>query len=410
MSYVDLKLAPDPERYVITEYLVDSDLPLHEVGKRIAEEESVGSWTEVSTMTSSIFNRLAAKVFKVDDSRRSVFIAFPLELFEGGNLYQWLSVIAGNLFGLSSLRNVRLVDVSLPKSLTEGFNGPKFGIEGVRSMIGTSRDRRPHIGCIFKPKVGLSPREMADLAYQVGREGCDFLKDDETLTDQAFCPLEERASLVSESLDRVRQETQRTVLYAVNVTASPNELMDRADVAIENGATVLMVDAMISGLESVRVLAEDTSVNVPIHVHRAMHAAFTRTPEHGISFPVISLLSRIAGGDQLHVGTAGIGKMESEEPEVKRSIRVLTSELGGLRTAFPVASGGIHPGLVPALVKAMGSDVVINAGAGIWGHPDGGGMGASAMRQAVDATMLGVTLQQYAENHPALKHAIEHWH
>jgi len=409
MSYVDLGMQPDPESYVLSQYLVESVLPLTEAGKRIAEEESVGSWTEVTTMTSSIFDRLAAKVYRVDEALGSVFIAYPTELFEEGNLYQWLSVVAGNLFGLSSLKNVRLTDVSVPNRLLKSFSGPKFGIEGVRGIVGTSRDRRPHIGCIFKPKVGLSPEEMADLAYQVGKNGVDFLKDDETLTDQTFCPLEDRVSLVSEALDRVYQETQRKVIYSSNITCGLSDFMDRADVAIENGATALMVDAMVSGLECVRMLAEDPSVTVPIHVHRTMHAAFTRNPKHGIAFPVMALLTRIAGGDQLHVGTAGIGKMESEEPEVRRSISTLTSGLPNLRTVFPVASGGIHPGLVPPLIEAMGKDVVINAGAGIWGHPDGGASGAKAMKEAVDAAMSGVQLQEYAQNHPALKRALDLW-
>jgi len=409
MSYIDLKLEPDKDNYVLAEYLVDSGLPLAEAGKRIAEEESVGSWTDVGTMTSSVFDRLAAKVYRIEESKGSVFIAYPVELFEGENLYQWISVVAGNLFGLSSLRNVRLVDLSIPGRLLRHFGGPKLGIEGIRERIGTKKDRRPHVGCIFKPKVGLTPTEMADLAYQVGREGVDFLKDDETLTDQTFCPLEDRASFVSEALDRVYEETQRRVIYATNITCSPSDFMSRADIAIENGASALMVDAMVCGIENIRVLADDPSVNVPVHVHRTMHAAFTRNPKHGISFPVISLLTRIAGGDQLHVGTAGIGKMESEEPEVKKSIAVLTEGLSNLRSVFPVASGGIHPGLVPALVNAMGRDVVINAGAGIWGHPDGGAAGAKAMKEAVEATMLGVPLAQYSEKHQALKRALDQW-
>ncbi len=409
MSYVDLKLVPSKEDYVLTEYVVDSDLPLAEAGKRIAEEESVGSWTDVGTMTSSVFERLAAKVYKVDEQTSTVYIAYPVELFERENLYQWISVVAGNLFGLNSLRNVRLTNMSVPEQLLRSFGGPKLGIEGIRERIGTQKDRRPHIGCIFKPKVGLTPSEMADLAYQVGKEGVDFLKDDETLTDQTFCPLEDRASLVSEALDRVYEETQRRVIYATNITSGPSDFMNRADVAIENGASALMVDAMVCGIENVRILAEDPSVDVPVHVHRTMHAAFTRNPKHGISFSVIALLIRIAGGDQLHIGTAGIGKMESEEPEVRRSIGLLTGKLSSLRTVFPVASGGIHPRLVPALVKAMGSDVVINAGAGIWGHPDGGAAGARAMKEAVEATMLEIPLGQYSEKHQALKRALDRW-
>ena len=43
----------------------------------------------------------------------------------------------------------------------------------------------------------------------------------------------------------------------------------------------------------------------------------------------------------------------------------------GLKPVLPVASGGLHPRLVPALLETFGNDVVLQAGGGIHGHPDG---------------------------------------
>jgi ribulose-bisphosphate carboxylase large chain len=99
---------------------------------------------------------------------------------------------------------------------------------------------------------------------------------------------------------------------------------------------------------------------------------------------------------------------ESAE-DVAENRDALTMEMDGLKQVLPVASGGLHPGLVPALVKFFGKDFVIQAGGGIHGHPDGTLAGAEAMRQAVDAAMQGVSLDAYAKKHKELKAALETW-
>jgi len=401
----------DPESYVVALYYVESDLDLTEAGVRIAEEQSIGTWTEVSTLTKGA-QRLAAKVFKsVEKSPGSglVWIAYPLELFDlESGVPNVLSVVAGNLFGLSSLRNVRLLDVEFPRDFVREFPGPKFGIEGVREIVGTLGDRRPHVGTIVKPKVGLNPKETAEVAYEAAVGGVDLVKDDETLTNQSFCPIKERLPAVMEALDRVREETGRTVLYALNITARPDRLLDTADWAVENGANMLMVDVLTAGFSAVRMLAEDPSIRVPIHVHRTMHAAITRNPKHGIDMMVIAKLVRLVGGDQLHTGTAA-GKMESDVERLKEINGFLRSDWYGLKTVFPVASGGIHPALVPENVRVLGRDIVIQAGGGIHGHPMGTRAGAKAMRQAVEAVMAGIPLEEYAKTHPELRAALEKW-
>jgi len=84
-------------------------------------------------------------------------------------------------------------------------------------------------------------------------------------------------------------------------------------------------------------------------------------------------------------------------------------EMGDLKPVLPVASGGLHPRLVPALIETFGCDFVIQAGGGIHGHPDGTICGAKAMRQAVDATLYEKTLEEYAKNHPELAAALKQW-
>jgi ribulose-bisphosphate carboxylase large chain len=168
-----------------------------------------------------------------------------------------------------------------------------------------------------------------------------------------------------------------------------------------------MVDILTCGWSALQTL-RDQNFKLVIHAHRAGHAAFTKNPLHGIAMRPIATVARIIGVDQLHVGTV-VGKMSETKAEVLENIDACKAEMGGLKPVLPVASGGLHPRLVPALLETFGNDVVLQAGGGIHGHPDGTVAGAKAMRQAVDATLKGETLEEYAKTHTELKIALEHW-
>jgi ribulose-bisphosphate carboxylase large chain len=60
-------------------------------------------------------------------------------------------------------------------------------------------------------------------------------------------------------------------------------------------------------------------------------------------------------------------------------------------------------------MKLVGSDIIIQAGGGVWGHPDGGEAGARALRQAIDVAMMNENLLDYAKNHAELQKAIDTW-
>ncbi len=409
--------AIDPDEYILAKYYVESQLGLRNAGIAIATEESIGTWTEITTTNEWVKTKLPARVFRLEGEAGGdagiVHIAFPLDLFdiEGSGIANILSMVAGNLFGLSAIRNVRLLDLDFPRCIVEHFGGPRFGISGVRRLVGTDSRPRPHLGTIIKPKVGLDPVQTAAVIYEASVGGVDFVKDDETLVDQRFCPLEERVVRAMSALDRVKSETGRTVLFAVNVTGAPDVMVKNAETAIDNGANMLMLDIIILGLPTVEWFLRKYDFKVPIHLHRAMHAAFTRNPKHGISMLPIAKISRMLGGDQLHTGS-GAGKMGGEgrhAEELRQLMSCLRGDWFGLKSTFPVASGGIHPGLVPASVAILGEDCVINAGGGIHGHPLGTRAGAAAMKQAIDACMEDVGLDEYARTHEELRLALEKW-
>ncbi len=383
---------------VIARYRVETDIPMEKAAIAIAAEQSTGTWTEVKGAESD----LAARVVSVEGN--IVDIGFPVELFEPGNIPQYLSVIAGNLFGLGDLRRVRLLDVDFPESLLRAHAGPRFGIEDARRLIGVYD--RPLVGTIVKPKVGLDPRQTAEVVGNAVRGGLDLVKDDETLTDQRFCPMEKRVEEVMSELDRVESETGKKAFYAVNVTSGADVILERGERAIDRGANMLMVDVLTAGFSALEVLAR--SVDVPIHVHRTMHGAITRDKRHGISMLVIAKLVRMAGGTNLHTGSYA-GKMASDIEENNQCRDALRNEWHGLKRVFPVASGGIHPGKVAANLDGYGVDCIIQAGGGVHGHPDGTRAGAIAMVQAVEAWLNGIPLKDYAKGHRELERALAFW-
>jgi len=145
-----------------------------------------------------------------------------------------------------------------------------------------------------------------------------------------------------------------------------------------------------------------------IHGHRAMHAALTRDKRHGVSMLVLAKLSRLCGVSALHTGTI-VGKMEGEAKDIQEIDRFMRSSWYGLKPTMPIASGGMHPGLVPKLIDLLSTDLIITFGGGLWGHPDGPEAGARAIRQSVDAVMEKIPLKEYAEGHEELRRAMEFW-
>jgi ribulose-bisphosphate carboxylase large chain len=402
VDFVDLGYVPSETDLICSFRVEPEGITMREAMGGVAAESSIGTWTELTTVKPYV-EGLKARVFNIDGN--GCRIAYPIGLFEPGNMPNILSSVAGNVFGLDALRSLRLDDIEFPEVLVSSFKGPRYGVDGVRKLLGVKE--RPLVGTIIKPKLGLRTEDHAEVAHEAWVGGCDVIKDDENLSGQGFNPFEERVIKTLEMRDRAEEETGDTKAYMVNVTAETEEMVERAEFVRDNGGRYMMVDMITSGFSALQTL-RDRGLDLAIHAHRAGHAAFTRDRRHGIDMRVIAKVSRIIGVDQLHVGSV-VGKMSETLEEVQANIEALKEPMQGVKPVLPVASGGLHPGLVPDLMKIFGLDFVIQAGGGIHGHPDGSEAGAKAMRQAVESVLEGVELKEYARDHPELSRALETW-
>ena len=405
-SYMHIGERIDRDAHVICRYRVTTDLPIEKAAEAIAAEQSTGTWTGISTLDEDVFGSYGAKVIGIEGD--AVTVAFPEEDFsiENGGIPQILSVIAGNLFGLEALHGVRLEDVEFPSGILKKYKGPKFGADGLRKIL--DRPEKPLVGTIVKPKIGLSPKDTAKYFYEAGSGGLTNSKDDETLVDQRFCPIEARTKAIAESLDKLKEEGHKMV-HAVNVSTNGDRIVQLAEDVQAWGAKQIMVDVITCGFAAVQALAEDPAIKVPIHVHRTMHGAFTKDPLHGIAMLPITKLVRMCGGDALHVGTLGAGKMSGNAKGDRDSLEACLEKDGRYRTVMPVCSGGVYPGMIAGMIRESGFNVQIQAGGGVAGHPGGVRKGAMGMCQAVDAAFEGKDAGAYAANHPELKTALDKW-
>nr|VDD88890.1 RuBisCO long chain, Form III-b [uncultured archaeon] len=384
---------------------------------RIASESSTGTWTTLYELPKRM-KEIMAIAYKVEDN--FVHIAYPLGLWEKGNIPQLLSGIAGNIFGMKAIKNLRLIDVSLPDEYIRSFKGPNLGIAGLRKYFKVYD--RPLLGAVPKPKVGFDAEEHAKIGFETWMGGFDCVKDDENLTSTNFNNFYKRVGFMSKMRDRAEKITGEIKDAFINITSETEEMKKRAKALHNYGFKYAMIDVVTAGTASVQTMRNVLGdYGMAIHAHRAMHSAFDRNEKHGITMQFLAKIMKLAGVDQIHSGTA-VGKLVGDKEEVvsianvlrEKNVKpykkiILEQDWGNIKPAFPVTSGGLHPGLVPDVMDIYGKEMVMLVSGGIHGHPNGTRAGAIATRQALEATKKKISLEEYAKTHKELKQALEKW-
>jgi len=427
--FVKKDYVPDPSIDVVVTFRVTptEKFTVEDASGGIAAESSIGTWTTLyKWYDQNRLNMLMGKAYyfkKLRDDSYIVRVAYPIKLFEEGNMPGFMASVAGNVFGMRRAKWLRIEDIYLPYDFLKHFNGPLKSLQGIKDIFKVYD--RPIVGAVPKPKVGYTPQEVERLAYEVLSGGMDYIKDDENLTSPSYCRFEARVKAIMKTIDKVEKETGERKVWFANITADLREMERRLKLVADYGNPYIMVDVVVVGwaaLTYIRDLAEE--YGLAVHAHRAMHATITRNPYHGISMFTLAKLYRIIGVDQLHIGTPEVGKLEAKTKDVIDCCRILTENqfkpdaddqlhleqnFHHIKSAVPVASGGLHPGTLPEVVKVMGKDLIIQVGGGVTGHPEGPKAGAIAVRQALEAVAKGIPLEQYAEEHKELKKALEKW-
>ncbi len=417
-DFINLKYKPKATDLKVLFYFEPSKgITKEDAIGRIASESSTGTWTTLFKLPPRM-KKLMATAYKIEGNW--VHVAYPLELWERGNMPQLLSGIAGNIFGMKAIENLRLVDVTLPREYIKHFPGPNLGINGIRKYFKVYD--RPITGAVPKPKVGFSAEEHARIGFETWMGGFDCVKDDENLTSTSFNNFYKRVNLMAKMRDKAEKETGEIKDAFINITSETKEMQKRAKALHEHGFKYAMIDVITCGEASDQTLRETLGdYGMAIHAHRAMHSAFDRNPKHGITMEFMAKIMRLIGVDQIHSGTA-VGKLVGNKEEVLSTANILREKnvkpykkvlleqnWGQIKPAFPVTSGGLHPGLVPNVMNIYGNDLVLLVSGGIHGHPRGTRAGAMAVMQALEAVKQKIPLEEYAKINRELREALGKW-
>lgn len=425
---------PD-ENYVLVQYKLElSDFVPKEkfldAAASVAAESSTGTWTKVDEGADSgikTADEYKAVVYDLDEKNSLFKVAYKTDLFEADNMSGFLAGPAGNVGGMKMVKGMRICDVRFPRKMVEAFPGPRYGIEGVRDLLEQDSEQRqmPIIGTVPKPKVGRTAIEQATLArrlWTAADASYDFIKDDENLTSLPFNKFEDRCRLVHQVQNELEKGGGRKKLYLCNITHSNfDTMLAHANLIKESGGRCLMIDVVTTGFAAVHTIRLKNPELI-IHAHRAMHAFITRG-DFSISMIVLAKIYRLMGVDSLHSGSPK-AKMEDygESDEVAKILNTdsvapnprfhtLGQNFFGMKKTWPVASGGLHPGVVDRVIEKMGKDCYIQMGGGVLGHPEGIERGVEAAIEARMAVTKGLTVEEYAKTHPtsALACAIKYW-
>lgn len=439
---------------------------LESAATEVAAESSTGSNLKVGS-TTAYSQSVDAVVYDLDKEKNLAYIAYPWTIFDrGGNVQNILTFVAGNIFGMSNLKECKLLDVWFPPAMFAQYDGPSYTFDDLRKYLGVYD--RPILGTIIKPKIGLTPMEYAELCYDFWSGGGDFVKNDEPQADQQFSPFEKTVDSVRMAMDKSENLTGNTKVHSFNISASDFETMiARAEYVkqiMKPGSYAFLVDGITAGWMAVQTIRRHYP-DVFLHFHRAGHGAFTRKENPiGFSVPVLTKFARLAGASGIHTGTAGVGKMAGDTHEdimaAKQALMLkakgdffeqlwaeipqndsdlvamitkeeLTWGLGArglaklreakglsmegdegfdwrmVKKSVPIISGGLNPVLLPQFLDVFGTiDFITTMGGGIHSHPKATYSGIKAVLQAYEAWKQQIPLEEYAKEKEELREAI----
>ncbi|MFK7856544.1 MAG: 3-oxo-isoapionate-4-phosphate decarboxylase OiaX [Granulosicoccus sp.] len=394
------------------------------MASKIASDQSTGTFVPTPGETEALKARVAARVrdirmlpetdkgswpdesdHKGSFSRADVDIEFPLDAI-GTDLSALMTIAIGGVFSIKGMSGIRIVDMKLPDDFKNSYLGPQFGLPGSRELCKVYE--RPLIGTIVKPALGLRPPETAALVAELIESGVDFIKDDEKLMSPAYSPLSERVALIMPLIRDHEQRTGKKVMYAFGIShTDPDQMMRNHDLVVNAGGNCAVVNINSIGFGAMAFLRKRSKL--VIHAHRNGWDVLTRHPGLGMEFKVWQQFWRLLGVDQFQINGIKVKYWEPDESFVNSFKAVTTPLFDKSDCAMPVIGSGQWGGQAPETFQRTGrsTDLLYLCGGGIVSHPMGEAAGVRAVKQAWQAAVEQVPLDDYARHHPELKASID---
>lgn len=368
----------DTSRYFIVTYFIESKTNLRDSAWALAMGQSVGNPNFRSVWeTEELFAEHSCLIINDEDWLKRnksgiVKVGFPTKNidFKTDGVSHLLSNIMGGQLDIDIIDKCHILDLEINNDIIDSdFNKPKYGITGIRQF--TNAYNRPLLGSIIKPKTGISKYVILDIVKELVDGGVDFIKEDEILSNPAFCRLEDRIEYIFNYLDG------KNVVYCASITSDPIHLIDRVKLVHSLGGNGVHVNFW-SGLGSYKSI-RDLDLPIFLHFQKSGDKIFTnRNHNFYIDWIVISKLAAYMGVDFIHSGMIG-GYYKWPEDETIDSVKILNS-----LNVMPTLSCGFNPALTQMVTDKVGIDYVANVGGWVHSHPSGTKSGVSEMKKSIN--------------------------
>lgn len=271
----------------------------------------------------------------------------------GGEISQFLNVLWGNV---SLFQGVRIIDVQVPDGM---FPGPRFGIAGLRALF--AAPQRALLATALKP-MGSSPAELARMAGVVARAGFDLIKDDHGLGNQPWATWVERVQVCSAAIAEANAETGGRSVYLPTLNVPIDQVIAAAHEAQAAGAGGLLILPGLTGFDTMRAIAADAELDLPLMAHPSFLGAHVVNPGQGLDHGVLfGTVMRLAGADISIFPNYG-GRFSFTPDECREIQQHCLAPLGTVAPIWPSPGGGMTLDRIDELLDFYGTDVVLLVG------------------------------------------------
>lgn len=353
----DVQLPLSGERFDVIYRLTGSEAEAYAKAQEIGIEQTIEFPADLVT-GGDIRAHLLGRIESFDPAPEGGFAATVSYAAEtsGFELPQLLNVVFGNSSIKPGIRVERLV---LRKNLLDAFKGPRFGGDGLRALLGVPT--RPLLCTALKP-MGLPAEALAEFAYRFALGGMDVIKDDHGLANQSFAPFKTRVAQCAEAVARANRETGGNCIYMPNITGPDGQVGENARFAKAAGAGGLLIAPGLTGFDTMRRIAEDDAIALPVMAHPAFLGSYVTSPDNGVAHPALfGQIMRLAGADATIFPNYG-GRFSFSRQECRQIAEAAAMPMGHLRAIFPAPGGGMDLSRIPDMLATYGYDVMFLIG------------------------------------------------
>ena len=145
LTYAFPEVAFDNDYVIATYQAKVKTSNIEKLAMAIADEQTTGTWIKVGADSMEKTRRFGSKLvalYEVPDAGCDyqsdeppmyiIQVAYPMENFSH-SMSSLMTILFGNI---SASGMIRLIDVAFPKKMIAQFQGPKFGLHGLRELLG----------------------------------------------------------------------------------------------------------------------------------------------------------------------------------------------------------------------------------------------------------------------------------